>query len=547
MNPTDPAAYEGRRVRRLSAQSWIHLVLAVNTLLLVVFAAVGGTLQARTDERVADLSERLHPARTAFFQMETALVDQETGVRGYVLSRDPSFLEPYTEGRREERRLYGELRRLIGDDARLGGDLRAIRSAVADWRREYARPLIASAGDPAERVAVLEASKGKFDEARRQFASLEKHINAARAQARADAAGTRSLRNWAFVAMLAGFLASAVVLALLLHRIVGRPLRALESASARVGAGAFGETIRIEGPRDLESVARVVEEMRGRIVTELSASRDREALLTRQAGELDAQTAELRRSNAELEQFAYVASHDLQEPLRKVASFCQLLEKRYSGRLDDRGRQYIAFAVDGAKRMQGLINDLLTFSRIGRYGSEPRPVLLDEVLDRALANLALSIEETGAVVERPEALPTVEGDPTALTMLWQNLIGNAVKFRHPDRPPRITVTCEAEGDVWSVLVADNGIGVPPEFSEKVFVIFQRLHSREEYEGTGIGLALCRKIVEHHGGHIGVETAPEGARVRFTLPVVGAASGTTTSGTTTATVTEEPDTAQGALP
>jgi light-regulated signal transduction histidine kinase (bacteriophytochrome) len=241
---------------------------------------------------------------------------------------------------------------------------------------------------------------------------------------------------------------------------------------------------------------------------------------------LDEQTAELRRSNTELEQFAYVASHDLQEPLRKVASFCQLLEKRYGDQLDERGIEYIGFAVDGAKRMQALINDLLTFSRVGRLGTTETEVWLDATLDAGLANLAVAIEETDAEVVRPaEPLPQIVGDPTLLTMLWQNLIGNAIKFRHKDRPPRVVIECAPgtgthDGE-WLLSVTDNGIGIPEEFSDKVFVIFQRLHGREVYAGTGVGLALVKKIVEHHGGTVRIDTSyTEGTRFEFTLPVPG---------------------------
>ena len=175
-------------------------------------------------------------------------------------------------------------------------------------------------------------------------------------------------------------------------------------------------------------------------------------MAARQAAELDVQAAELRRSNGELEQFAYVASHDLQEPLRKVASFCQLLEKRYSDKLDERGLQYIAFAVDGAKRMQTLINDLLTFSRVGRAGDVRVPLPLDQPLDAALTSLSAAIEESSAVIERPGPLPEVTGDPTLLAMLWQNLIGNAIKFRATGRAPVVTVTCvQAAGRPVAVL------------------------------------------------------------------------------------------------
>lgn len=278
-------------------------------------------------------------------------------------------------------------------------------------------------------------------------------------------------------------------------------------------SGAFGSRIVVRGPSDVRAVAAAVEDMRRRLVAELAESQERETLLAEQTGEL-------RRSNSELEQFAYVASHDLQEPLRKVASFCQLLEKRYGTELDARGKQYIDFAVDGAKRMQVLINDLLTFSRVGRVHESWKPVDLDRSLDRALANLALIVEESGTTVVRADPLPELLGDATSLAMVWQNLIGNAVKFRRPDVPCRITVGCVREGEEWHLTVADNGIGIAPEFADKVFVIFQRLHARDEYEGTGIGLALCRKIIEFHGGRIWLDPGPaEGTLIHFTLPVV----------------------------
>jgi PAS domain S-box-containing protein len=226
---------------------------------------------------------------------------------------------------------------------------------------------------------------------------------------------------------------------------------------------------------------------------------------------------ELKRSNSELEQFAYVASHDLQEPLRKVASFCQMLELRYGEQLDDRAREYIAFAVDGAKRMQDLINDLLAFSRVGRIGTPHGEVPLRAVLDGVRRDLGAAIEETGARVEVGD-LPTVRGDPTLLAVVFRNLIANAIKFRG-DEPPRVVVSADRDGDMWDFTVSDNGIGIEPEYAERIFVIFQRLHTRQAYEGTGIGLALCRKIVEHHGGRIWL-AAPRngaGATFRFTLP------------------------------
>jgi light-regulated signal transduction histidine kinase (bacteriophytochrome) len=235
--------------------------------------------------------------------------------------------------------------------------------------------------------------------------------------------------------------------------------------------------------------------------------------------DLSFKATELERSNRELEQFAYVASHDLQEPLRKVASFCQMLESRYAGQLDDRGHQYIAFAVDGAKRMQLLINELLTFSRVGQAGTVRAPVNLNTVAFEAKDRLDATIADTDAEVIIGD-LPTVDGDATLLTQLFQNLIANSIKFRRLDDHPVISLTAEHGDGIWNFACQDNGIGIAPAHAERVFVIFQRLHPRDAYPGTGIGLALCRKIVDFHGGQIWVDTqaqAGEGTTIRWTLP------------------------------
>jgi light-regulated signal transduction histidine kinase (bacteriophytochrome) len=224
---------------------------------------------------------------------------------------------------------------------------------------------------------------------------------------------------------------------------------------------------------------------------------------------------ELRRSNAELEQFAYVASHDLQEPLRMVASFSQLLAKRYRGKLDQDADDFIGFAVDGARRMQALINDLLAFSRVGTRGRAFEPTDSNAVLQKALTNLTTLMEESQAVVTHGP-LPTILGDGGQLMQVFQNLIANAIKFRGSE-PPRIHLAAEPQGEGWRFTVQDNGIGIAKEHQERIFTIFQRLHPRSEYSGTGIGLAICKKIVERHGGHIWVESElGKGSTFYFTI-------------------------------
>ena len=245
------------------------------------------------------------------------------------------------------------------------------------------------------------------------------------------------------------------------------------------------------------------------IIRDISERKQAEAKLS-QAVE------ELTRSNEELEKFAYVASHDLQEPLRMVSSFVQLLEKRYKGKLDQDADDFINFAVDGANRMQILITDLLAYSRVGRRGKEFKQISCEAVLDRALSNLQAVVEQSGAVVTR-DPLPEVMGDSSQLTQLFQNLIGNAVKFCK-DRTPSIHISAEQKKKEWVFSIRDNGIGIAPEYFDRIFSIFQRLHGRQEYQGTGIGLAICRKVVERHGGRIWVESEPgSGSTFYFTIP------------------------------
>lgn len=234
---------------------------------------------------------------------------------------------------------------------------------------------------------------------------------------------------------------------------------------------------------------------------------------------------ELENSNQELEQFAYVASHDLQEPLRMVTSYLQLLERKNGGALSDEGREFIGYAVDGARRMQQLIIDLLEYSRVGRSAAPPVPVDTGAVVSRVCGTFSLPVESAGGHLDIQGPLPTIQGDAAHLERLFQNLVGNALKYRSPERRPHITITARREGDVWEFAVADNGIGIKPEHADRAFLIFQRLHANHDYAGTGIGLAICRKIVEMHGGRIWIDSRGGsdgegiGTTFRLTLPAI----------------------------
>ena len=233
-------------------------------------------------------------------------------------------------------------------------------------------------------------------------------------------------------------------------------------------------------------------------------------------------TQELSAANKELQQFAYIASHDLQEPLRMVTSFVQLLADRYKGKLDKDADEFIGFAVDGATRMQALIEGLLDYSRVGTRGKEFAPTDSETVLQQAEQNLKVAIKESGVEITH-DPLPTVTADDMQLTEVLQNLIANAIKFHRPDEPPRVHVSASRKNGEWVFSVRDNGIGIAREDTERLFRIFTRLHARDEYEGTGIGLAVCKRIVERHGGRIWVESEPgKGSTFYFTIPATAAA-------------------------
>jgi signal transduction histidine kinase len=494
----------------MSLQRRLAGFFAILVALIVLAAAVIGAALvnvARSEERVTGT---LEPARDHLRDLYTAYLDQESSARGYAFTGREGYVEELRAAERVAAEREPALREVLADDPALRSLLDRLVDDHDRWVETGGAGLEAvgdADGDDEVDTDLLEVSRASFDEVRTTFDALLGEIRAERATADERAAASRRLLAAALLATPVVLGVGGYVLWRGLRGSVLEPVAQLGASARRVSEGELDAPVTVQGPTELEQLGADLEAMRAQIVTDLER--------------VEAARAQLERTNAELEQFAYVASHDLQEPLRKVASFCQLLQKRYQGQLDERADEYIAFAVDGAKRMQLLITDLLEFSRVGRVGAGSEEVDLAEVASTTVSDLSSMIEEAGADVVIG-ALPTVVGDRSLLTSLVQNLVVNAVKFRHPDRTPRVELGARPTDDGWELWCADNGIGIEPRHADRVFLVFQRLHGRDAYAGTGIGLALCRKIVEHHGGEIWIDTDDEavgepGTTVRWTLP------------------------------
>ena len=489
--------------------------VAVSALLFFSVAAVvvGGIALLQLHSNRDRVVNTLDPAALQAQQLDTALLDQETGVRGYALSGQQDFLAPYTDGVTEEKNAVRALQAVMNQlPGTAVADLNSVIAQAQYWRIHYAEPTInqvSRTGKPGVSPGIL-SGKADFDALRGKIVTLQADISAGRSSAIAALNDSATLLDVVFIVIAIGLAVIVALLALGLRATAIRPLHQLAAEAHRVAGGDFEHEVSLRGPREVTNLAADVNTMRQRILHELAATKNANTVL-------QAHTEELQRSNSELEQFAYLASHDLQEPLRKVASFTQLLQRRYSGQLDARADQYIEFAVDGAKRMQALINDLLTYSRVGRSAREPALVSSDAALAQARNNLAASIEETGATIETGH-LPLVLAELTLLTAVFQNLLSNALKF-NGGKPPRIVITTTRDEPFWLFSFTDNGIGIEPEYAERIFVIFQHLHERTTYPGTGIGLAMIRKIIEYFGGRIWLDTTyAEGSRFLFTLPM-----------------------------
>lgn len=503
MRAQRPAWSLRRRLRTGLVVSGVAIGLALT------FAVVALGQVARYQDETADA---VFLTALDLETLQADLVDADAAVRAFALSGEEEMLAAYAGfdiGR------VAELRQRAGTQLERAPEVTAtfdeLGEAVARWVEHGADPVVAQTRQDGPGIGVAPSLQADGD----LFAEVRETAASARAELLHHRETTATqLSSWrrAFAGAMGVIAITAVAVGtglwLYLRRWVTGPLDRLAADSRAVTEGELDREVRGTGPNEVVALAADVDQMRRMLVTQLA--------------EVEAARVELEASNRDLEQFAYVASHDMQEPLRKVASFTQLLERRYSDQLDDRARQYIGFAADGAKRMQRLIQDLLAFSRLGRGGQQPEPVDLGDALAEALDNLAETITENGAQVSVTTELPTVVGHRVPLTQLLQNLVGNAVKFQAPDRAPQISLGAERVGTEWLLWCADNGIGIEPRHAERVFAIFQRLHPKNDYPGTGIGLAMCQRIVELHGGRIWVEPQPQtpGTTVRWTLPVPG---------------------------
>jgi signal transduction histidine kinase len=519
--PGGPALARRRAIVEDPGSRWplgriIAVGMATLITLLIAAVVVGAIAISSVDGARNRVVSVLDPAALHGSRLYSALLNQETSVRGYLLSAQRPYLQPYLAGLADQKAELRALGPLLARLPAARADLSVTVRRIDSWRTSYAAPAIArvsASGRPLP-GGTIAIGKAEFDGVRTPMAAFQRYLADQRTIALAHLGAATTVLDVTAIAIAIVLLLGLIALGVGLRTAAIRPLARLASDARQVAGGDLAHEVDPSGPREVHTLAVDVDKMRERVLRELSAVRAANAALQARAHELE-------RSNSELEQFAYVASHDLQEPLRKVASFCQLLQRRYIGQLDARADQYIEFAVDGAKRMQALIDDLLAFSRVGRFDRELVLVSCASALSEARVNLGAEIRASHAVIESTE-LPSVRAEFSLLTSVFQNLLGNALKFRS-DELPVIKVSATLQGDsFWLFSVSDNGIGIEPEFAERIFVIFQRLHSRSDYAGTGIGLAMTRKIIEHYGGSIWLDTAYEGgANFCFTLPVAPA--------------------------
>jgi signal transduction histidine kinase len=498
----------------------VALCLLGATVLTFLAVGAGATAIASRDQ-LDRLLEHIGPMQRASTNLRVALVAQQTWARGFVLTGIESDLRNYENAIQDERTNSDAIRASESATPPIKDQLDRVGMLAGVWRATIAEPAIAAARqrDRASALAILSGPASReFDETLAAVETMQASMQAVRDESVSAVKGTSSTLLFVLIVAAILVVASGAALLVAMQRTVIGPVTHLAGQVRSVARGNYGRAITATGPPELERLARDVDVMRQRIASDLAEVEAARQQIEEANIQLEQQAAELMRSNRDLEQFAYVASHDLQEPLRKVASFCQLLQRRYAGHLDERADQYIAFAVNGAQRMQRLINDLLAFSRIGRVTTGFVEVDLNNLVTEAASRLdGLRVRASAEITW--SSLPVVKGEEELLTTLFTNLIGNSLKFRRPDEPCRVHLSSHEIDGGYEISCEDNGIGIEPEFADKVFVIFQRLHPRDAYPGTGIGLAVAKKIVEYHGGQIWIDgDYRSGTAIRFTLPM-----------------------------
>jgi signal transduction histidine kinase len=508
---------------------WVSIAAALSLALTAtaLFIALTAADIAGTTGR--ELSQRLQPATAASAVLLAEYQDEQIVLRNYVTSGQRIALQQYREVTAKIPGQQEKVAALVRGYPHMPGDLATASVAWRAWLARIAGPqLQASAQGDFARARVLQAnisSTRPYTLAIRlpvaalqsQLASLQMRVTALLVSAEG-----RVFAALAAVCAVIAVIAVGGVVAVRRWLLV--PFAALRAAAESVAAGHYDTAIPTVGPVELADLGRSAELMRARLADALADARRAEERLRGRSSQLEKsnnslteRSRQLETSNEELEQYAYIASHDLQEPLRKMASFCQLLARRYQGQLDEQADQYIAYVVDGARRMQELINDLLTFSRVGHSTVPTVEIDCNQVLERVRIDLAATVEEGGASIIVTGTLPTVRGDWARLVQLFENLVGNGIKF-HGQEPPRIEISAAPDDTGWRFAVADNGIGIEPQYADRIFALFQRLHSRAEYPGTGIGLAICKKIVDGYGGTLCFDSRlGEGTTFYWTMP------------------------------
>ncbi|AZI42100.1 HAMP domain-containing protein [Deinococcus psychrotolerans] len=440
------------------------------------------------------------------------IIDMETGIRGYVIVGDTQYLEPYRRGSASVKIRLKQLQTLsVSDQQRL--NLSRVGTLVERWTTRVAEPeILVRPNSAAQAAALIGKADGKelIDTVRDVLAVLEHNEMLRREAAASSSLMTLRLTRSVTIIGLLSALLLVFFAAQRSARTLTRGLQTLNTGAERIAQGHYGEML-------LDVPVREVQALRSQFYRMADAVEQREEGLKAAQSVLERTNRDLERSNRELEQFAYVASHDLQEPLRTIGSYTELLAKRYSGQLDQRADQYIAFTLSATHRLKGLIQDLLLYSRVRQHAKAAELFGVQPLVASIVKDFQHLIERTDASIE-VGTLPQAWGNPELLRHVFQNLIGNALKFHDPARPPRVHVSAEALPEAWKFSVADNGIGIDPAYFERIFGVFQRLHGIGVFEGSGIGLAVVKNVVERHGGQLSIESSVgQGSTFSFTLP------------------------------